>query len=234
MKKYVVVIFAFLSISLFAQQAAPQADAKAPAAKSDAAPQMPAEAPHKTYRQLDAEVKNDVYQNHYFGFSYAIPEGWDSHDEETKKRILEMGKEEIKDEKLKNQQTGPEQGFFFLLMTTPKERMLPQVTLMAQDVVLVPQIKTGGDFVDLLEQEFKQQPGYTLIKETAKFPIADQEFYRSDFKNGPVLQTAIFTIMRRHAVGFIISAGNDEDLQMIIKSVQKVKFEPPGDAASSQ
>jgi hypothetical protein len=228
MKKYIVLLVAFFSISLFAQQA----DPKATAAQPDSKAQTPAAAPHKTYRQLDAEIKDGVYKNNYFGFSYAIPEGWDSHDEETKKRLIEMGQDQLKDPKLKNQQTGPEQGFFFLLMTTPKDGMLPQVTLMAQDVVLIPQIKTGADFISLLNLEFKQQPGYSVLKETAKFPIGDQEFYRSDFKNGPVFQSAIFTIMRRHAVGFIVSAGTDEDIQTVIHTVQKLKFEPVKDAVT--
>jgi hypothetical protein len=229
MKKSLLLLFALLSISLSAQQSAPPVDGKAPVAQSDSKPQAPAAAPQKSYRQFESEMKNGSYQNRYFGFSYKIPEGWDSHDEETKKRLIEMGQQNLQDEKLKKQQTGPDQGFFFLLMTTPKEVIFPQVTLMAQDVVLIPHIKTGGDFIDLLAQTFKQQPGYSLLKETAKYPIGDREFYRSDFKNGKVLQTAIFTIMRRHAVGFIVSAATDEDLQAIIKTVDQTKFETPKD-----
>lgn len=174
-------------------------------------------------------MKDGTYHNRYFGFAYTIPEGWDSHDEETKQRLLEIGKDQLKDEKLRNQQTGPEQGFFFLLMATPKDAMIPQVNVMAQDVVLIPQIKTGADFIELLGTQFKQQPNYSLLKETAKFPIAGQEFYRSDFKNGPVFQTAIFTVMRRHAVGFIVSATREEDLQSVIKTVENTKFETPKD-----
>jgi len=101
---------------------------------------------------------------------------------------------------------------------------------MAQDVVLVPQIKTGGDFIELLSGEFKQQPEYSLTKATEKFAIADKEFYKSEFKNGPAYQAAVFTIMRRRAVGFIVTAGNDKDLQDLISGVQKMKFEPPKDA----
>ena len=117
-----------------------------------------------------------------------------------------------------------------LLLTTPKDVLFPQVTLMAQDVVLIPQLKTGGDFIELLSGQFEQQPTYSLTKPIEKFPIAGHEFYKSEFKNGPAYQAAVFTVMRRHAVGFILTAGNDKDLQDLIAGVQKMKFAPPQDA----
>jgi len=221
MKKYVLLLAALCSISLLAQQAP---------APSDPKPQATAATAPKTYRQFNSETKDGTYTNHYFGFSYTLPSGWDSHDEETKKRVLEMGQETLKKGEQAPAQPGPEQGFFMLLLTTPKDVLFPQVTLMAQDVVLVPQIKTGGDFIELLSGEFKQQPEYSLTKATEKFAIADKEFYKSEFKNGPAYQAAVFTIMRRHAVGFILTAGNDKDLQDLIAGVQKMKFEPPKDA----
>lgn len=224
MKKYVLLLSALCSISVLAQQ---------PPAQTDLKPQASAATAPKTYRQLNAETKDGTYTNHYFGFSYTLPAGWDSHDEETKKRILEMGQDTLNKSQQAQGQPGPDQGFFMLLLTTPKDVLFPQVTLMAQDVVLVPKIKTGADFIELLSGQFKQQPTYSLIRATEKFPIADREFYKSEFKNGAAYQAAIFTIMRRHAVGFIISAGNEKDLQDLISGVQKLKFESPKETESN-
>jgi hypothetical protein len=221
MEKYVLLVFALCSISSLAQQAP---------APSDPKPQATAATAPKTYRQLNSETKDGTYTNHYFGFSYTLPAGWDSHDEETKKRVLEMGQDALKKAEEAPAQPGPEQGFFMLLLTTPKDVLFPQVTLMAQDVVMIPQIKTGGDFIELLNEQFKQQPKYSVTKPSEKFSIADREFYKSEFTNGPAYQAAIFTIMRRHAVGFILTAGNDKDLQDLISGVQKMKFEAPKEA----
>ncbi len=64
-------------------------------------------------------------------------------------------------------------------------------------------------------------------------PVGDHEFYKSEFRNGEVWQAAVFTIMRRHAVGFIVSAGKEEDLRTCIDSIQKMKFEAPKDSPAA-
>src|ERR1700674_319364 len=44
-------------------------------------------------------VSNGVYTNTYFGFSYTYPKDWVVHGDATNQRIVELGKERVKDTK---------------------------------------------------------------------------------------------------------------------------------------
>jgi opacity protein-like surface antigen len=114
----------------------------------------------KTYRQFDDEIKDGTYSNHYFGLNYKLPTGYVAQDQETRDRILEAGREAMKRDK-EAAAAGPERGFFMLMIATPEDKMVPQISLMAQDVLLVPQIKSGAEFVNATGDALVQQ-GFTI------------------------------------------------------------------------
>lgn len=213
MRKLIIVIALLACIPAFSQTA-PTASEKEAAVL-------------KKYRQLDAELKDGVYRNRYFGLVYKLPANWVGNDEDTKKRLIEMGSEKMNGSDKPAQDVGPEQGFFLLLLTSPDESLIPQISLMAQDVVLVPQIKTGADFIQLLIQQFQANPKFSVTKPSTLVKVGDQEFYEADFSNDVAYQSAVFTVIRRHAVGFIITGRSEEERKAALDSVMALQFEKP-------
>lgn len=177
----------------------------------------------KTYRQFDDEVKDGAYSNHYFGLNYKLPSGYVAQDSETRERILEAGREAMKRDK-EAAGTGPERGFFMLMVATPEDSMVPQISLMAQDVLMVPQIKSGAEFVNATGDVLVQQ-GFTKVKGPDSVKIGGKEFFRSDFTHTNGAKQAIMaTIVRRHAIAYIVTALSNEDLEQAVTSVKGTTF----------
>jgi hypothetical protein len=177
------------------------------------------------YRELDAEFHGPTYTNHYFGFTFTLPDKWISHDQETQLRLLETGNDAIKDPDLKKVEAGPSTGFFILVLTSPADRMVPQISLMSQDVLSIPQIKTGEDFVKLMRDQFAVKEGYRISGDVRALRIGGKDFYVGEMFNGAqVHQAVISTIIKRHALTYIVTATTDEDFKTLMDSVGQMKF----------
>jgi hypothetical protein len=177
----------------------------------------------KSYRQFDDEVTNGTYSNHYFGLNFRLPSGYVAQDADTRERILEAGHEAMKGNKTEDV-SGPERGFFMLMVATPEDKMVPQISLMAQDVLLVPQIKSGAEFVNATGDVLVQQ-GFTKVKGPESVNIGGKEFFRSDFTHSNGAKQAIMaTIVRRHAIAYIVTALSNDDLEKAVASVKGTTF----------
>jgi hypothetical protein len=177
----------------------------------------------KTYRQFDDGIKDGTYSNHYFGLNYKLPTGYVAQDQETRERILEAGREAMQRDK-EAAAAGPDRGFFMLMIATPEDQMVPQISLMAQDVLLVPQIKSGAEFVNATGDALVQQ-GFTKLKGPESVKIGGKEFFRSDFTHTNGAKQAIMaTIVRRHAIAYILTALSNEDLESAVASVKATAF----------
>lgn len=182
----------------------------------------------------DGEVRNNVYKNSFFGLTYEFPKDWVPHDDATKKRIQELGRNKM-DPKGNDPNLDVSEKHTFNLLTvfdhplgTPGITSYRGIILMAEDVSFAPGIKNGKDFVLNMAQLLKQN-NYSPLGEPTERTIADAKFYRQTFKGTvaegrEVYEATEFTIAKGYALGFIYVAGSPEALDEVIKNMGKVEF----------
>src|SRR5919198_6102607 len=110
----------------------------------------------------DGDVSNNVYKNAFFGLTYEFPKDWVPHNDATKRRIQELGRNKM-DPKGNNPNLDVSEKHSFNLLTvfdhplgTPGITNYRGIILMAEDVSFAPGIKNGKDFVVNMAQLLKQ------------------------------------------------------------------------------
>jgi len=183
------------------------------------------------------EVKDNIYLNTFFDFSMNIPSGWVIQDKEQADELMQMGKDMIAgdDKKMKAVldasyiKTANLLTVFQYELNTPEIIFNPSLAIVAENIKLTPGIKTGADYLTHGRKFMEQTQMYDYISEEfEKETINGVDFYILEaiieFGEIEILQKYYVTILNNFALSFIVTSGDEEQQDILMKSMRSIKF----------
>jgi len=185
----------------------------------------------------EGETKGHIYVNKFFGMQYDFPEDWTIHGEETKKRIMEVGKNAVSGDD-PSRKAGMESAvkhtqillsLFKYPLGTPNV-LNQSIQVMAEDVRHAPGIQTGKDYLLNIQNVLKSSKMSVEVEgEPIKADLGKHAFYHSDFvihvQTKDVYESFWATIDKRFALAFVFIAGSPEERAQLVKTLDKVHFD---------
>jgi hypothetical protein len=177
----------------------------------------------------DAEIKNGVYYNSFFNFSFAYPKDWVVPGEALKKRIKERANEEA----VKNGNSAYMKDSYLLLtvsrqpLGTQSNRLNPTILVAAEKISDVPGNPNAKDFL-LGYREVKTRDGLTSsLAEPVPFRVAGFLFFRDDYAgtlNGISIRQSIFVHFRKgYAIAFTFTGDDEKAVVEMAKTMQTIE-----------
>ena len=184
----------------------------------------------------DGSVKDGVYSNTFFGFSYAYPKDWVVHGEATKAHIKELGQERVKETKaLPDAVAEVALARTYQLLTvfryqlgTPSLKDNALVQVVAEDVRHAPAIINGRVYLLNVRDVMIKMGAQPLQAEPVEVVFSSQKFFRLDFDqpvNGRPIHTAMLAIVSKgYGLAFIFTAVDQKDVDEMVKTMEGLKF----------
>jgi hypothetical protein len=181
-------------------------------------------------------VKDGVYSNSYFGFSYAYPKNWVVHGEATQGRIKEIAKEQSKKTgALSEAATEVVMKNTYQLLTvfqhalgTPNVRLNPLIQVIAEDVRHAPAITDGRTYLLYVRPMMMKMGGKPVQSEPVELQVSGRQFFRQDYQlelNGVSYQYAVvLTISKGYALAFSFSAEDQKGVDDLAKTLETLIF----------
>lgn len=156
-----------------------------------------------------------TYSNAAFGFSYAYP-------------IQLVPNTQYFHQRMKPSENGYAQGvvLFSAFETPTPGKARDGVVIMYDDVALY-----GADWdaqhclrkLTLMQSKL----GWTVLRENTSAVFDGQSFLRADYEHSDplVFQSAVCTIWKGEALQFILSAGSEEEIDQLFRSLDTVRFQ---------
>jgi hypothetical protein len=180
-------------------------------------------------------VKDGVYENRFFGFSLKIPEGWQVQDAESRKKFLQKGRQLSggKETQLQEALEQAEQNTLNLLMLFrfplgSTEAYNPGFIVVAEKLAEDAPIRSGTDYLAYAKRamELSRLP-YSFGAISAE-TLGGKSFGTMDVEvnvgKSPVKQSYHATVMKRHALVFILSYRDKEDFRSEKQILESVRF----------
>jgi hypothetical protein len=189
-------------------------------------------------RPDNGKVVDGVYANQFFGFRYAVPQGWTVHGEETQKVLSETGRDLVAgdDENKRRIMEAASKRSFHLLtvfeypLGTPNKQNRG-VQVLAENVAFAPGIQTGKDYLLImakglastqLQAAFEGDP----VQET----IDGIDFYHQALTmqiSGKTVHELFYTTVEKgFAVSFLFTPQTDEGAHDAAKSMGSIRKLP--------
>lgn len=184
----------------------------------------------------EGTVQGNLYQNTFFGIEYQFPQGWTVHGDETKKRIMEVGRNAVEGNTAleKSAYRDAEKHTIVLLSVFKYPLGTPvdyndAIQLVSEDVRFAPGIKSGREYLQLMANNLKNG-NLPLVLQGApsQITIAGQTFYRQDalltVREKSVYESFIVSIIRGHALAFIFAGGGEQSRADLAKTLETLRF----------
>ena len=182
------------AVHLNAQVAAPEASSK-PAKRS---------ATHSA--TTEGTLKDGIYRNPYFGFSYKVPYGWVD-------RASDMS-------------DGTGAGKAMVLLSTferpPEatgEGVNSAVVIAAESVASYPGLKTAADYFGPLT-ELTTSKGFKVVNEPHDFSLDAKQLVRGDFSkelgSHEMQQSSLVVLAKGYVISFTFIAGNEDEVEELV------------------
>jgi hypothetical protein len=102
------------------------------------------------------------------------------------------------------------------------------VVIQAEELASDSGIRSGQDCAAKLTQHLKRKR-FTVVGDAKEVQLSGASFYRQDFRGtsaaGALLyESAFFTVSKGYALGFILSAPNEQMRGLMIDTLEKLKF----------
>lgn len=163
----------------------------------------------------DGQVKDGVYFNSFFSFSFEYPKDWVVHDDAINQRIQERAKEEAV-----KSGTSAQMKDAYLLITFSRYplgqqtgALNPTILVAAERIPPQPGTPNGKDYLTGL-REHKQKRGVpSVLNEPVEFRVDGFQFFRDDYSgriNGVVIRQSTFVTMKKGYVLVFSFTGEDE------------------------
>lgn len=188
---------------------------------------------------VDHGVVNDgTYSNPDFGFSFTYPKGWVVHGEETKKHIMEVGKEKVAESGAVSQaSTEVALKNTYQLLTlfrhplgTPGITINPAVLVMAEKVSHAPGITNGSDYLLNVRTILVKTGSQVLHKDPIECHFGGTQFFRDDLTveiNGVhLVQTSFATLSKGYALVFVFLGEDQKSVDEMAKSMETFDVAP--------
>ena len=184
----------------------------------------------------EGSVKDGVYSNMFFGFSYAYPKDWVVHGEATKAHIKELGKELAKEtHALPEASLEVGLAHTYQLLTvfryqlgTPGVEENALVQVVAEDVRHAPATINGRVYLLNVRGLLIKMGCQPLQAEPVEVVFSSQKFFRLDYEqpvNGKSVHTAMLVIVSKgYALTFIFTAADQKSVDEMVKTIQTLRF----------
>ena len=108
----------------------------------------------------------------------------------------------------------------------------PGIQLMSEDVSFAPGIKSGKEYLRLMERNLTNANApMELQGEPVELSVAGQVFYRRNallhIHSKIVYEAIVVTILKEHALAFVFVAGSEDARTSLVKTLETVRFESP-------
>lgn len=162
-------------------------------------------------RQLDlGTLRDGVYRNSAFGFSYKLPVSWVDRTEDMRQD---------------SPSEAPSQLLLSAFSRPPEaagETINSAVIIAAEEVAAYPGLKRAVDYFEPLTQAATSK-GFRVVNEPYEFPIGTRVLVRSDFtkEEGPqkMYQSSLAILDKGYAVSFTFVAATEEDAAELLKNL---------------
>ena len=183
-------------------------------------------------------VKDGVYINSGFGFTFNYPKDWVVHGEATNERIREIGKEKIEESGTSKAAVEVAVKNTYQLLTvfrhpvgTPGITFNPGILVLAENIAHAPGITNGKDYL-LNVRAIMTKAGYQfLLKEPVEYRVAGTQFFRDNSAveiNGVHLVQAHFvTLKNGYALVFAFLGGDEKSVDEMAKAMETFDVRPP-------
>ena len=185
----------------------------------------------------DGEVEGHTYKNRFFGLRYEFPEGWTVHGEETKKRIMEIGKSAVAgDDPLRKstietaeKHTRIVLSVFQYPLGTPTA-FNQSIQIMFEDVAYAPGIQTGKDYMQAMEKTLRaSNVPMEMQADPVEIKVGNKTFYRLDIvlhaRDKSVYEAFCVTVMKQHALSFVFITGSEENRASLVKTLDSARLD---------
>jgi len=185
----------------------------------------------------EGEIQTNVYTNRFYAMRYEFPDGWVVHGDETKKRVMELGKKLVAGDdptrraayEVAEKHTQTLLSVFRYPLGTPVDYN-PMIEIVSEDVGFAPGIRTGNDY---LQNVLKGLKSSSLTVEVEGDPVAQEagglQFYRLriilHIKDKLIYEAFWSTIIKGHALGFVLAARSPEDRDLLEKTMTTLRFQ---------
>ena len=190
--------------------------------------------------ELDrSTVRDGVYTNFAFGFTFKYPKDWVVHGEATNERIRQIGKERIVESGALPKATAEVAvsntyqllTVFHYPVGTPGITFNPGILVIAEKVDFAPGITNGKDYLLNLRAILRKTGTQVLLKEPMEYHFGGSQFFRDDYAvnvNGVTVVEAFFsTVTNGYALGFIFMGENQKSVDEMAKAMETLEQMPP-------
>jgi len=158
------------------------------------------------------------YVNSYFGFSYQYPDGWSGN----------------------AIQSSTASQMYAMFTANPAVSGGTDMRYISINADALAKNVTPKDFVKACADAFAGPTGAFNVLHTDKhYTFAGKDFYRVDLMSKPapgspvIYQTQVFTFLANYAVTFSFMAGNANDIETMIHSMESLDFAAPDHSATA-
>jgi hypothetical protein len=180
----------------------------------------------------DGSVEDNVYTNFFFQLRYPFSASWVPLSDATSEQIHEAVQAHLGTNSATLE--APAKGSHTLLTLA---RNLPGsagthsraiILLIADDVSSDAKVTSAKDCVVKLAERLKKAH-YTAVKDPQEVQLSGRTFFRQDLKGttsagAPVYESVFFTLAKGYALGFILTAPNEQMRGSMVEGLGKVKF----------
>lgn len=156
----------------------------------------------------DGAIKNGVYANEYFGLRYPLPTNWS---------------EDL---------AGPEpsvNGYYSLVALKPADAPGATILIAAQDNFFSAQ--PAGSALEFLTQTKQHlDPSLSAPASPSELKIDGRSAARLDYEGAGLHHAIVVAEIRCHFVLFSLTSNNPEQLETLVKSLNKISFAADSDA----
>ena len=181
-------------------------------------------------------IENSVYRNKYFGLTITFPAEWSIQDQESRQRMMKMGKEMItgEDKNLKAAMKASElqSVYLFAVFKHPLGAPVtfnPGIVCTAERIRHAPGIKRGKDYHFHARKVFESsQMDVSFPRDISTENLGGVDFdimYLQITQAGTTVQQEYYaTVMKGYALAFIVSFTTDEEKAALGKVLDTIVF----------
>lgn len=181
-------------------------------------------------------VEGNLYKNKFFGLQYQFPEGWTPHGEETKKHLMEIGRNAVSgNNALENGAYQDAEKRTLVLLSvfryplgTPVDNN-DSIQLLSEDVRFAPGVKSGREYLQLMAGSLKRSNlPIEFQGEPTTATAAGQTFYRQDIlltvRGKSVYEAFVVSIVKEHALSFVFVGSSEQSRDDLAKTLETLRF----------
>lgn len=184
----------------------------------------------------EGSVDGNLYRNKFFGLEYRFPQGWTPHGEETKKHLMEVGRNAVsnnnalEDSAYRNaeKRTAVLLSVFRYPLGKPVDDN-DSIQVLSEDVRFAPGIQSGKEYLQLMANNLKRTSVPIEFQgQPLQISVAGQTFYRQDLlltvRGKSVYEAFFVSIIKEHALAFIFVGSTKQSCDDLVKTLDTLHF----------